>query len=179
MNSLIIENSRRQGPVRMLVQGGLTLFFWCFWIYLMLPLAAPLASLMGLEFPWLASATSTEYLWLIFPILFFAGIVMLGMELWVIYNMFLDRRSKRQEQLGVVYRNELARHFGVGADELENWHCSGQMIIRLTEEGDVSDVEVRKPSVTNLQPASCRAVKDRPESGSGCLDEGALCRLSC
>ncbi len=147
MSSLIIESPHRQGVVRRVFQGGLTLFFWGLWIYLMLPLVAPLVAAAGVEHSLFVSAEPVDYLKFLFPILLFVGVVMLSMELWVIYNIFLHRRNNRQEPFSIVYRSQLASHFGVSPHKLAGWHRSEQMTIRLTEHGKVYDVEVKKASV--------------------------------
>ncbi|GEM_PF-631338 len=159
MSSLIIESPHRQGMVRRIFQGGITLFFWVLWIYLMLPLAAPLMAAAGVENLLFISAEPVNYLKFLFPILLFIGVVMLSMELWVIYNIFLHRRNNRQEPLSIVYQSQLASHFGVSPHLLAGWHRSEQMIIRLTEYGKVYDVEVKKPSVA--KPRSRRTVRSQ------------------
>ncbi len=164
MSSLIIESPHRQGMVRKFVQGGLTLFFWGLWIYLMLPLAAPLMALVGLKFSLFASATHTEHIWFIFPIMLFSAMAMLGMQLWVIYNIFLHHRRNQQARLSSVCQNELASHFGVAADDLADWHSSGQMTIRLTEQGDVHDVEVNQPFAASIQPGNRRTVRSQKKA---------------
>ncbi len=160
MSSLIIESSHRQGKVRKFVQGGLTLFFWGVWIYLMLPLMGPLMAIAGLDHSLFGSAEPGSYLKFLFLILLFIGLVMLSMELWVIYNIFLHRRGHRRESLNIVYRTQLARHFGVSPRELADWHRSEQMIVRLTKYGKIYDVEV------NDAPEATSQTQHRPAVGS-------------
>ncbi len=156
MSSLIIESPHRQGGMRRFIQSGITLFFWGVWIYLMLPLIAPLIAAAGLEHSLFVSAVSADHLQLVFPILFFIGVVMLIMELWVVYNIFLHRRRSRRDPLSIVYQNDLASHFGVSSNKLAGWHRSGQMTIWLTEHGGIHDVRMEKPSsVVSLRSDGC------------------------
>jgi len=157
MSSLIIESPHRQGGVRRFFQSGITLFFWGVWLYLMLPLVAPLMAAAGLEHSLFVSVVSADYLQLVFPILFFVGIVMLIMELWVVYNIFLHRRRRQRDSLSIVYQNELASHFGVSSNKLAGWHRSGQMTIWLTEQGGIHDVKTEEPSfVAQIRSGSHR-----------------------
>ncbi len=146
MNSLIIESPHRQGVLRRFIQGGITLAFWGIWIYLMLPLLTPLMAMAGIEHALLTSLEPIDYLKYILPILLFVGVLMLSMELWVRYNIFLHRRSPRQERKNIVYRTQLARHFGVPLNELTQWHRSEQITIRLTEQGKIHDIKINSPS---------------------------------
>jgi len=86
MNSPIIESPHRQGMMRRIVQGGITLFFWGVWLYLMLPLLAPLMALAEIEHTLLTPVAPAEYLRFMVPVVIFVGVVMLGMELWVRYK---------------------------------------------------------------------------------------------
>ena len=170
MSSLIIDSPHRQGTVRRIVQSGITLFFWGVWGYLMLPLAASLMTLVGIELALVASVAPKEYLRFIFPILLFIGVVMLSMELWVRYNIFLYRRGNRRHPPDIVYRTALARHFGVSPRELADWHRSAQMTIRLTEQGKVYDVEVKTPVVGTPRSGKWRIVRSRNKNGVVCLN---------
>jgi len=145
MSSLIIENPHRQGLVRRFIQGAITLAFWGIWLYLMLPLLTPLIAMAGIEHALLSSLEPIDYLRYILPIILFVGALMLGMELWVRYNIFLHRRSHRQKRKKTVYRTQIAKHFDVPLNDLTGWHHSGRMIIRMTEHGKVYDVEVKPP----------------------------------
>ncbi len=153
MSSLIIESPHRQGMVRRLVQGLITLFFWGLWLYLLSPLIAPLMVAMGLDHAVFVYAKPVDYPKFISPILLFIAVIIFSMELWVRYNVFLYRRSKWQNTLNVVYRNQLAQHFGVSSNELAGWHRSERLTIRLTECGKIFNVEVNKsPEVPVPKP---------------------------
>ncbi len=167
MSSLIIENPRRQGVARRLIQGGITLFFWGLWFYLMLPLLTPLMAMAGIEHLLLANMEPVDYLKFIFPILLFVGLLMLGMDLWVKYNIFLHYRNNRKRpSKKIVYRTQLARHFGVPLHDLTGWHRSEQMMIRMTEHGKIYDVEVKSPPVPPAGGGNQRRGKVRLKRGA-------------
>lgn len=166
MNSPIIESPHRQGMMRRIVQGGITLFFWGAWFYLMLPLLASLMALVEIELALLTPIAPTEYLRFVVPVVIFVGVVMLGMELWVRYNIFLYRRGNRRRPPGIVYRAALARHFGVSPQELANWHRSAQITVRLTRQGKVRDAEVKRPAPSRPLSAKGRVPEPRRRRGT-------------
>lgn len=151
MNSLIIESPHRQGMVRRFIQSAITLLFWGLWFYLMLPLVAPLMAMAGLEHLLLTSMEPINHLIYVVPIMLFVGMLSISMGLWVRYNIFLHHRSNLQERKNIVYRTQLARHFGVSITELTGWHRSEQMTIRLTKHGKIYDVKVKSSLATRVR----------------------------
>jgi len=141
-NSLIIENPSRQGRVRRLVQGVMTLMLWLLWFYLLLPVFKPVLALAGVDLSTIG-VVAREVNFEIFSLgLLLVGTVVLGFWLWARYNTLLYRfRTGGQNQCGSVGRNELADSFGICPLALTDWHGSEQLLIRLTDKGGICSVE--------------------------------------
>ncbi len=139
MNALIIESPGRQGIMRRLVQGLITLGFWGLLVYLLLPLFMPLLVAAGIvaETPVAGGAGSGAEIFYVLMLL--VGGAMFGFGLWAEYNALLHRHRERKAPapLRAICEQELANHFNVNPVELADWQRSGQLTIRLTEQGGI------------------------------------------
>ncbi|HHH47872.1 MAG TPA: poly-beta-1,6-N-acetyl-D-glucosamine biosynthesis protein PgaD [Gammaproteobacteria bacterium] len=139
---LIIESPQRQGGVRRVVQGTLTLGLWLLWLYLMLPVFEPLLALAGIDLSAMGMAAKVVDVGIFVLVLALVGAVMLGFWLWARYNTLLHRfRRAGKEECASVGRDELADSFGICPLALTDWHGSGQLVIRLTEQGGICSVK--------------------------------------
>lgn len=147
-NPLIIECPEHQGRVRRFVQGTMTLGLWLLWFYLVLPVFEPVLALVGVDLSAVGVAVKATDIETFVLILLLIATVMLGFWLWARYNTLLHRfRAVGKEQCGSVGRNELADSFGICPLALTDWHSSGQLVIRLTEQGNIFSVEAGKMKV--------------------------------
>ena len=139
---LIIESPQRQGGVRRVVQGTLTLGLWLLWLYLVLPVFEPLLRLAGIDLSAMGMVAKVVEIETFALALALVGALLLGFWLWARYNTLLHRfRRTDKEQCVGVGRNELADSFGICPLALIDWHGSGQLVIRLTEQGGIYSVE--------------------------------------
>jgi len=144
MNSdtLIIENSHLQGNWRRVSQGVVTFFFWCLWGYLILPLATPLMSYIGVELTY-HHQLDFEALANIFITVSLVSVAMvISMVLWSFYNYLLHQRNHIiQWPLRKVLAKDLAAYFDVNLLELAHWQRSRELNIQLNDEGNIQQVK--------------------------------------
>ena len=141
-HSLIIENPRRQGTVRRLVQGTMTLVLWLLWFYLLLPAFEPVLALAGVDLSIIGVEAKKVDFEVFLSGLLLVGAVVLSFWLWVRYNTLLCRcRVDGQDPCNSVGRSELADSFGICPLALTDWHSADQLLIRLTEQGGIRSVK--------------------------------------
>jgi len=145
---LIIESPECQGSVRRVVQGTLTLGLWLLWLYLLLPVFEPALALAGIDLSARGVAAKAVDMEIFALAVALVGVLLLGFWLWARYNALLHRfRRADKAQCVSVGRNELAESFGICPLALTDWHGSGQLVIRLTEQGGICSVEAGKLKV--------------------------------
>ncbi len=150
-NPLIIESPERQGRGRRLVQGTITLGLWLWWLYLVLPVFEPALEMAGIDLSALGMAARAVDMQGFVLVLSLIATVVLGFWLWARYNTLLHRFYARgRTQCVSVGRDELADSFGICPRALTDWHRSGQLLIRLTEEGGICSVEAGEMKVYRL-----------------------------
>lgn len=149
-NSLIIDSPERQGRVRQVLQGALTLVMWLLWFYLLLPVFKPALAMIGVDLLTLGVVVKTVELQPFALALLLVGTVMLIFWLWAHYNVFLHRFHAGAKALeNSVDHRELADSFGICPQALSGWQRSGQLVIRHTEQGDICSVEVGELKVNS------------------------------
>ena len=141
-NSLVINSPERQGLVRRVVQGSLTLMLWALWFYLLLPVFEPALAMAGVDLAAQGLAVKTVELEPFAMTLLLMGTVMVSFWLWARYNILLHRfRAGVQGQHDSVGHDELADSFGICPLALSSWQRSEQLVIRHTEQGGICSVE--------------------------------------
>lgn len=146
MNSdtLIIENSHLQGNWRRISQSMITLFFWCLWGYLILPLATPLINFMGIEVAFSHSVDFEVLLNIFITISFLSITMIIVMALWSSYNYLLYLQNQIiQWPLSLVLAKDLAADFNVNILDLTHWQQSRELNIQLNEQGNIQHVKTR------------------------------------
>jgi len=148
--TLIIENSHLQSNWRRISQGAITLFFWCLWGYLILPLATPLVDWLGLDITYYHKLDFDLFLGLLLTVIVVSIVLILAMAFWSFYNFILHQTCKaNQWPLTKVLNQDLALYFGVKTSELGVWQQSRELNIQLNEQGNIRYVEVAS---LNLKP---------------------------
>lgn len=141
MNNLIIENSRKQGPLRRISQGGITLIFWALWLYFLAPLFAPITNAVGIQLP-ISNQIDLESLTLrlVNSVLIVIVVLAIWSELWGRYNVYLHKRRKQRIPTLSVGLTALAKHFQVHPRELALWQRTQLLMIHLNDKGIIRRV---------------------------------------
>lgn len=156
-NPLIIERPECQGWGRRLVLGTLTLGLWLGWLYLLLPVFKPLLVMAGVDPASLGIAVEDVSIQPFALVLSLVAAILIGFWLWSRYNMLLHRfRARRQTQGERVGLFALAESFGINPADLTDWHRSGQLLIRLTDEGAIHSIAAGEQRVYSFAE-SCPA----------------------
>ncbi len=134
----IIDEPALKSPLRHLLEGSVTLFFWALWIYWLLPVFTALLWFFGIRlfyeqiFP---QGGIEEMLRLLKD----AGIVFLSILavifLWTRYNYlwFLRRGERRNKVVAICHDGDLARFFRVDPAALAE--AKGHEVMGITLEG--------------------------------------------
>jgi len=141
-NTLIIENSHLQGHWRRIGQGIVTLFFWCLWGYLILPLASPLMSYIGVEIAFIHQVDIYILINILIAVLLVSATMIFSMSLWSFYNYLLHLNTHPiQWPIPKVLAKELATDFNVNLLDLAHWQYSKELNIQLNEQGNIQNVK--------------------------------------
>ncbi len=142
-DSVIIDDSANLGCLRRTVQVLATLFFWCAWVYLALPLASPLAAFFGLDFMFHEQMDLGLFLAIFVTIAIVALYMLVIVIMWRFYNLrqhHFIRVDYGEKEDRCVLRDELAGHFGVNILDLSAWHKSRELSIKLADNGSIQYV---------------------------------------
>lgn len=144
-STLIIDDSDALGYGFKAIQAVLTLFFWCAWIYLALPLASPVASLIGFDVMFHGQMDLGMFVGILVTISLLLGHVFISVAMWRYYNLRQYRGSQRQEKeraVSFILKDELAGHFDVNILDLDVWQKSRKLNIKLTDTGSIQYVQM-------------------------------------
>jgi len=142
-DSVIIDNSAALGYRYRAVQVLVTLFFWCAWIYLALPLASPIAAFFGLDLMFHDKMDLGLFLGIFLTIAIVTLYMLVTVIMWRFYNLRQHRFIRcdyGERGVSYVLSDELAGHFGVNISELGDWHQSRGLSIKLAENGRIQYV---------------------------------------
>lgn len=145
MKSPIIDRADLQSPQQRTVYGVLTFVFWVVWAYLWLPLLALVAWAAGLEQAYKYMIVLGGYEEVIGLLGVYTLIILLmGGSLvgWAAYNILrYGKRAKRSssEPPGL---EEVARHFGQGAQAVAGWRKAQRLSVSHDEKGAIARVDV-------------------------------------
>jgi len=142
MNNLIIENTSKQGLWRRISQGGITLFLWATWLYLIAPLLLPVANAVGIQLPLSDTVNVETIVILLSTVLIVIAVLIIWSELWARYNTFLHRREKINTTFLKIGIAALAKHFNVHPSELAIWQQTQLLIIHTSDHGVIRRVNV-------------------------------------
>ncbi|MCF6338610.1 MAG: poly-beta-1,6-N-acetyl-D-glucosamine biosynthesis protein PgaD [Gammaproteobacteria bacterium] len=144
MNTLIIQSPHNQGTLRKYTQSSMTMMLWALWVYLLLPVLAPVLVYIGNDIQTISQiehSLSIKQFIAIFP---FIALVILGNWLWSKYNTLLYLRHHEKTQETSIHQYTSLNYFDVSAKELACWQQLKQMTVKLTEQGNVSCVKEHK-----------------------------------
>ncbi len=145
MNTLIIQSPHNQGTLRKYTQSSITMMLWVLWVYLLLPVLAPVLVLIGNDIQTISQVEYSLNIKQFIALFPFIALMILGNWLWSKYNtlLYLHHHKKNRGENSIHQYTSL-NYFDVPAKELACWQQLKQMTVKLTEQGDVSCVKEHK-----------------------------------
>jgi len=144
MSTLIIQSPHNQGTLRKYTQSSMTMMLWVLWVYLLLPVLAPLLILAGNDIQTINLTKESLNFIQFAAVLPLLMVMMMGYWLWSKYNTLLYCYRGEDILENVVYLHETPNYFGISGKDLASWQQLKQMTVNLTEQGDVSYVKGHK-----------------------------------
>jgi len=145
MNPLIINEPGLLTLRHRFTNSFLTLLFWVFWIYLWLPVISLVAWWAGFHLFYEEMIARKGYE-SFFDLVGWYGMVVLSIAIvflsWAGYNLLRFRGKERRKRAGSVRRADVARQFGVQADEIDRWHGAKRLTVYHNEKGLIDRVEM-------------------------------------
>ena len=144
MSTLIIQSPHNQGTLRKYTQSSITAVLWALWIYLLLPILAPLLLLIDHDIQTIRHIENSLNIKQFIAILPFIIMIALGYWLWSKYNTLLYFYRNKKGQGKSIHPHKLSNYFSVSPKEQACWQQLKQMTVKLTEQGDISYVKEHK-----------------------------------
>jgi poly-beta-1,6-N-acetyl-D-glucosamine biosynthesis protein PgaD len=134
----IIDEPALKSPLRHLLEGSVTLFFWALWIYWLLPVFTAVLWVFGIHLFYreIFPQGGVEEL---FRLLKGAGLVFLSILaaifVWTRYNYlwFLRRGERRNKFVAICHDEDVARFFKADPEEVRNARREPVVKIELEE----------------------------------------------
>ncbi|MCF6235920.1 MAG: poly-beta-1,6-N-acetyl-D-glucosamine biosynthesis protein PgaD [Gammaproteobacteria bacterium] len=144
MNTLIIQSPHNQGILRKYTQSSMTAVLWILWIYLLLPILAPLLLLIGNDVQTISHIEGSLNIKQFIAILPFIAMIALMYWLWSKYNTLLYLQRNKKDKGNSIQQYASSNYFGASTKELSCWRNFKQVTVKLTEQGDISYVKEHK-----------------------------------
>jgi biofilm PGA synthesis protein PgaD len=145
MNPLIINEPGLLTLRHRFTNSFLTLAFWVFWIYLWLPVISLVAWWAGFHLFYEEMIVQKGYQ-AFFDLAAWYGMVVLSIAIvflsWAWYNRLRFRGKERRKEAGRVRQADVARQFGVQADQIDRWRGAKRLVIHHSEKGRIDRVEM-------------------------------------
>jgi len=141
MSTLIIQSPHNQGTLRKYTQSSMTMVLWALWIYLLLPVLAPLLVLIGNDIQAISQIERSLNIKQFIAIFPFIIIMIVGNWLWSKYNTLLYFHRNQKDQENRIHQDESSTYFDVSAKELAYWQQLKQVTVKLTEQGHVACIK--------------------------------------